>query len=264
MTVTTQVRAFDFHCHVDLFRDPPRQIATYERQRIFVLAVTTTPRAWKQNAAWTANSEYVQAAAGLHPELVHERYDELAMLRALVARAPFIGEIGLDGTPEHRGTLEMQRRVFRSILQEANRLGQRVLSIHSRRAGAEVLTDIGEQTTQGRVIPILHWFSASRAAARRAAAMGCYFSVNGRTLGNERGVALVQTLPIDRILTETDAPLVSGSSESMAAADALSTVARLADARGMEPREMAVRVAANATRVCAFVGRDIRFKVIGT
>lgn len=260
MSVTTLVRAFDFHCHVDLFRDPRKQIAVYESEQIFVLAVTTTPKAWKQNAAWTANSQYVQAAAGLHPELMGERYGELAILQALVAQAPFIGEIGLDGTREHRGTLEKQKGAFRSILREANRIGQRVLSIHSRRAGTEVLTEIAEHTTPGRVIPILHWFSGSQAAARRAAAIGCYFSVNRRTLGHERGVALVRTLPIDRILTETDAPLASEAGE-LAAAEARGAVASIADVRGMEPRKMAVRLADNATRVCAFVGRDIRFEM---
>ena len=112
MTRTIQVRGFDFHCHVDLFADPPGQIARYESEQIFVLAVTTTPRAWRQNAMWTANSQYVRAAAGLHPELMSERHRESAMLEALMTLTPFIGEVGLDGTPEHRSTFDTQRRVF--------------------------------------------------------------------------------------------------------------------------------------------------------
>ncbi len=67
-------RGFDFHCHVDLDRDPARLISQCEGERIVTVAVTTTPKAWAQNHKWTARSGYVRAAVGLHPELVGERY----------------------------------------------------------------------------------------------------------------------------------------------------------------------------------------------
>ena len=57
----------------------------------------------------------------------------------------------------------------------------------------------------------MHWFTGSRSEARRAVALGCYFSVNTEMTRNERGQALVADLPIDRLLTETDGPFTQNS-----------------------------------------------------
>jgi len=54
----------------------------------------------------------------------------------------------------------------------------------------------------------MHWFTGSKSEARQAAALGCYFSVNAEMTRSDRGRALLANLPIDRILTETDGPLL--------------------------------------------------------
>ncbi|MFG3594521.1 TatD family hydrolase [Bradyrhizobium sp. RDI18] len=41
---------------------------------------------------------------------------------------------------------------------------------------------------------------------QRAAALGCYFSVNAEMTRSDRGRILVTEMPLDRILTETDGP----------------------------------------------------------
>lgn len=263
MTQTTGVRSFDFHCHVDLFGDPAAEICRYERQQIFVLAMTTTPRAWRRNAMWTSGSKYVHAAVGLHPELMREREGELGLVTRIMEGTAFVGEVGLDGRREHRSTLGIQRAAFRSILSVANELGGRVVSIHSRGAVDAVLTEIEESTERTRVLPVLHWFSGSVAAAIRAVRLGCYFSVNGRTLEHERGRALVRALPMERVLTETDAPLASGRRRYGEWGEAALTVSRVAEVKGVAWAHMAGIIARNATRVCQFAGQDVEFKVLG-
>ena len=57
-----------------------------------------------------------------------------------------------------------------------------------------------------RGVVVLHWFTGSKSEARRAAALGCYFSVNAEMVRSDRGRALVADLPMDHILTETDGP----------------------------------------------------------
>jgi TatD DNase family protein len=59
---------------------------------------------------------------------------------------------------------------------------------------------------RGRVV--LHWFSGTKAEAQRAAAMGCYFSVNQAMLEKPKGQELIRSLPTDRLLTETDGPFI--------------------------------------------------------
>lgn len=250
----TQARGFDFHCHVDLFPDPVALIAACERQRLVTLAVTTTPKAWAQNRRWTAASRYVHAALGLHPELVGERHIEIGLIEQLLPETTFLGEIGLDGSPEYREHWHTQKQVFARTLAAAQQLGGRVASIHSRRAARDVLLCLAEHTTPQRLLPILHWFSDSTAVAREAAEQGCYFSVNHRMLDTRSGVAVIQALPAERILTETDAPFTGGHKGENEPPDVVTTVKRLAQIRKVTVEAMASLVAANAARVLAFAG----------
>jgi len=121
--MSTPARGFDFHCHVDLLPDSAAKIAVCERGHILTLAVTTTPKAWGQNHRCTAGSRYVHAAIGLHPELAGERHTEIDLLERLMAETVFVGEIGLDGSPQHRNSWRVQREVFIRILSAAQRLG---------------------------------------------------------------------------------------------------------------------------------------------
>lgn len=258
--MSTPARGFDFHCHVDLLPDPMATIAACERGRIFTLAVTTTPKAWAQNRRWTAGCRYVHAALGLHPELAGERHTEIDLLERLMTETAFIGEIGLDGSPQHRNSWQVQREVFIRTLSAAQRLGGRVASIHSRRAAREVLRCLTEHTTPQRVLPILHWFSDAVTLARQAAEQGCYFSINHRMLSSKSGAAVVRGLPTDRVLTETDAPFTNRTDRESEPLDVVTTVKELAEVRGVPVDEMATILAANAARVLAFAGDDSTFR----
>jgi TatD DNase family protein len=248
------VRGFDFHCHVDLHPDPPRLVARCEEQRIVTLAVTTTPRAWAQNRQWFAKSQYVHAGAGLHPELVGDRYRELSQLEAIIAETHLIGEVGLDASPQHRGSFKRQTEVFDAVLTAAQKLGGRVLTIHSRRAASAVIDALVAHTSPTHVLPILHWFSGSTAEALRAVEHGCYFSVNNAMLEHARGRALVRKIPFERLLTETDSPFTRTGERSSLPWDVIATSERLAASLGRPNEHMRDILRENAMRVLMFAG----------
>jgi TatD DNase family protein len=257
MSELSAPRGFDFHCHIDLYPDPPALIASCEKNKIVTLAVTTTPKAWPQNRKWAAGSTYVHTAVGLHPEVVGERHRELALLEEYVKESRLIGEIGLDGSPQYRKSWEMQNEVFIRALMAAQGLGGRVVSIHSRRAANEVVKCLREHTTQARVLPILHWFSGSIAIARKAADMGCYFSVNRGSLEHETGVALVRSFPVDRLLTETDGPFTLIGERKSEPEDVVLTAKLLAETKSVPIHEMRRTLANNSERVLAFAGLNL-------
>jgi TatD DNase family protein len=252
------IRGFDFHCHVDLFPDPVATIAACESSQILTLAVTTTPKAWTQNRDWTDGKRYVHSAVGLHPELVAQRQGEAALLERLMADTPFVGEVGLDGSPPHRASLAAQRTVFTRVLKQAQHLGGSVLSIHSRGAAKEVVECLIANCSPERVLPILHWFSDSAAIAQQAVRAGCYFSVNHRMLESASGRALVRALPTDRLLTETDAPFTMVGNRKTEPGDVVETVSKLAAALSMPSDDMSTHVRANATRVLGFAGVNLQ------
>ncbi len=196
----------DFHCHLDLYPDPQAVVAGCIRANLDVLSVTTTPRAWAQTLAMSRGAPRVLTALGLHPELASQRKEEVALLEELLPTTRFVGEVGLDGSPELRATWSDQRAVFRRILDACDREGGRILSVHSRRAAGPVLDCLAESAR--RSTTVLHWFSGTLAELKRAVELGCWFSVGRPMLTSTKGRALVAAMPQERVLTETDGPFV--------------------------------------------------------
>lgn len=194
----------DFHCHLDLFPDPPAVALRAEAAEIYVLSVTTTPKAWRKTAALARGKKYIRTALGLHPQIAHERVHELPLFEALVAETRYIGEVGLDGSREHRAHSDTQMKVFERILAISREHGGRILTIHSRRAAAEVLRALKKSACARSAV--LHWFSGSQRQLSEAIALGCWFSVGPAMLRSDRSHQLVALMPRNRVLTETDGP----------------------------------------------------------
>lgn len=183
------------------------------RRQCYVLAVTTTPLAWSGTGRVINGAPRVQIGLGLHPELVFERAHEIARFGELVSQARFIGEIGLDGSRPHRASLPLQIDVFRTILGLVASDGGRVMSIHSRGAATETLDELEQH--MGASTPVLHWFSGTQKELRRAIAAGCWFSVGPAMLRGEKGRKLVELMPVERVLTETDGPFTRNGKEPL-------------------------------------------------
>ena len=196
----------DAHCHLDLYPEPKSVAQQAAEKGVFVVSVTTTPLAWSRTRQLADAHATIVTALGMHPQLVGSRPDDLEHFEGLVPEAEWLGEIGIDGSPDHRDTLRQQVDAFRHILTVASRSGGRVLSIHSRSAPAAVLQELRAQPQAGTAV--LHWFSGSRRQLREAIDLGCWFSINAPMLRSERGRALIQRMPKDRLLTETDGPFV--------------------------------------------------------
>lgn len=201
-------RWVDFHCHLDLYPDHEAIIAECELARVATLAVTTTPKAWQRNCELTMNSPFVRVGLGLHPQLVSEREGEVALLERYLPSARYVGEIGLDAGPRFYRSFEAQERVFTRILYACAEQGNKILSIHSVRAAAKVLVHLEKSNLLENSQAILHWFTGTVAEARRAAELGCYFSVNEEMLRSAKHRKLIGSLPLNRLLTETDGPFV--------------------------------------------------------
>lgn len=245
MTKTPSFKGVDFHCHLDLYPDHAAAIAAAEAASIYTLTVTTTPKAWPRNRDLTQGLRYVRAALGLHPQLVAERANELTEWERYLPEARYIGEVGLDAGPRFYKSLDTQKRVFRAVLECCATAGGKVLSVHSVRSASAVLDMIETYLPPvcGKVV--LHWFTGSRAEARRAAAFGCYFSINAEMARNERGRALIADLPSDRLLTETDGPFTKTKDQPTCPVDVNFAVEFIANIRGTTPTVIGETVFAN-------------------
>ena len=218
MTDRKAARLVDFHCHLDLYPDHAAAVAQRERERVFTLTVTTTPKAFPRNKELADRTKYVRAALGLHPQLVAERAQELSIWKDYLPSTRYVGEVGLDAGRKFYSSFEQQKFVFAEVLSACAAAKDKILSVHSVRCATVVLDMIDARLPIGKGRVVLHWFTGSASEARRAADMGCYFSINAAMLRNEKSAALIRTLPRERILTETDGPFTDNESNGFGSA----------------------------------------------
>ena len=197
----------DFHCHLDLYPDAMALLPTVAERNVFTLVFTTSPRAWQATSRMFAGYDNIKVAVGLHPEVVAKKASERALLVSCISRARFVGEVGLDGSRRYQETMPLQESILNEVLTECERVGGKILSIHSKNAASRVL-DLVEQHCRNST-PVLHWFSGTIQEARRAVALGCWFSVGPAMLRGAKGRTLLRELPMEKILPETDGPFAT-------------------------------------------------------
>lgn len=236
----------DAHCHVDLYRDPQAIIDASESSRIYTLAVTNAPSVFRHTQQLVAGKKFVRAAVGLHPELARTHAHEVDQLASLLKVTRFVGEIGLDNTERDKEVRQTQRRVFDMILRQCATYGDKVLTVHSRRASRDVLDAIGTDYP-GSVI--LHWFSGPLRDISVAAARGFYFSVNPAMIRSSNGQRIIASIPQDRLLTETDGPFTTIHERACEPGDVQEVVDFIAHQWDTDVLEMRAKVEDNFRRV---------------
>lgn len=242
----------DFHCHLDLFPNPEAAILDCERAGVHVLTVTTTPKAWPRNREWTSKTHFVRAALGLHPQLVAERAGEITIWESYLSQTKYVGEVGLDAGPRFYQSLGLQKQVLQRVLTLCDQAGGKTLTIHSVRSATLVLDMIEKYLRPDRSRVVLHWFTGTKSEVRRAIDLGCHFSINAEMFKSERHRSTILSLPLDRILTETDGPFCKNNGKPARPQDASIVVNRLARELGMAPDTIANTVLSNLMTIEAF------------
>lgn len=194
----------DLHAHLDLYPNAIDLARRVNKTNSFTLCVTTSPRAWSATTKVFEPFYNIEVALGLHPEIVQRKISEKDLLLQSISAVRYIGEIGLDGSPQYESSRRLQRQIFESVLAESSRVGGRIMSIHSRRAASAVLSLLKAYPNAGQAV--LHWFSGSSYELREAIKLGCYFSVNTLMATSEKGARLISLMPRDKVLPESDGP----------------------------------------------------------
>jgi TatD DNase family protein len=214
----------DTHCHIDRYPDPMRVANRAEKEPVDTVAVTNLPSHFQLGSQHTARFRHVRMALGLHPLVAAQHRDELPLFRQLATAASYVGEIGLDFSREGKGTADAQVEVFREVLLA---LGKRrvFITLHSRQAEGKVTEMLAEF---GVGPAVFHWFTGSPEHLQNAARAGHYFSVNPAMVSSAKGRSLIELMPQDRVLTETDGPYVKVGTRAAEPSDVRAVVRHLA------------------------------------
>jgi TatD DNase family protein len=249
----------DSHCHLDPMRygtDLPDVLARARGAGVVGFVVIGTRAADSEAAAALAAREAgVVAAAGIHPNDTTEvEPGEWERIVALVeaGRVRAVGETGLDW---YRTTAppDVQREFFERHIRLAQRSGL-PLVIHTRESTRDVLDMLREARGRGPVSAVLHSFTGTAAEAAEAVELGCHLGFAGMVTFRSNGVLreTAATVPLERLLVETDSPFLSPEplrGTRNEPARVVHTAACLALARGEPLDAFAAATTANARRV---------------
>ena len=194
------MRLYDTHFHLDLQKNVKAAIEEINANKIYTIAMTNLPVLYEKEKQ-QYDSPYIRTALGFHPELVGEYKKYIPLMWEKLSEARYIGEVGLDFTDKTYQADQVS--FFSELVQRCRKDENKIISIHSRKAEREVL-DVLDDAFSFKAI--LHWYSGDERLLNRAVKMGCYFSVNGNMLKSRKIERMLEIVPKNRILLETDSP----------------------------------------------------------
>lgn len=159
-----------------------------------------------------------------------------------------IGETGLDYYYEHSPKKE-QQTLFRRHIEAAQQAGLPLI-VHTRDAEEDTIAILREMREQGEFSGLIHCFSGTQWLADKALELGLYISISG-IITFKKADALrdvVQTVPLDRLLVETDAPYLAPvpyRGKPNQPAYTRYTAEKLAEIKGVSVSEIALKTTNN-------------------
>jgi len=224
----------DMHCHVDLYQEHDKVLKDISDSGFYVLSVTTVPSAFEGTTRLTRNIKHCRTALGLHPQLAHQRKNELPLFDKLISETRYIGEVGLDGSKGFKEHFNDQMFVFNHILKKCEEYNDKIITIHSLYAVTEVLNSLTQFPNAGT--PILHWFLATKKQVERAIELGCYFSIGPAMVTSARATKVISWLPKERVLLETDGPFAKVKGRPLYPSDVITVIDHLEEEWNIEKK----------------------------
>tara|TARA_Y100001960_G_scaffold149038_1_gene157482 strand:- start:405 stop:1181 length:777 start_codon:yes stop_codon:yes gene_type:complete len=253
----------DTHCHLDdeQFDEVRDAVVTraLDAGIDFMLTIGTTLESCKKTIEIAEQFASVKAAVGIQPNYCAEANDgdweqivELINHPEVIA----IGETGLDRYWDYT-PFEMQQDFFDRHLRLSQQTGLPFI-VHMRECGDDIIKMLRRASESGPLNGVMHSFTGTVEQAQQCVELGMYISFAGMVTFKKsedlRDVAA--SVPIDRILIETDAPYLSPhphrGQRPNEPAMVIHTARCVAEQHAMDLSEFAVISTRNAKQLFAF------------
>lgn len=197
----------DAHAHLDFEEFDKDLYLVIKRFPGIIIQNAVDINSMKKSLIIAKKHSNVKLAFGVYPtralELSEKDFEiALSFIKEHKDDIIALGEIGL----EYKENFEKEKQIknLKKFLKLAEEI-KKPLIIHSRKAELDVL----EILKDSKVKIVLHCFNGNTTAVRKALEYNFYFSVPTNISTSKNLKKLVKLAPIDRILTETDAPYLS-------------------------------------------------------
>jgi TatD DNase family protein len=244
----------DTHAHLEEIEDLEQAIAEAKSANITAIIAVGSDYESNQEVLALAQvyRDFVYPALGLHPwniadaDIAHD----LHFIEANINKAVAIGEIGLDYHKRVRARAEkdLQKSVLKELLEIA-RTYQKPVIIHSRYAWRDAFSLVDEARLEKAVF---HWYTGTSSVLRDIVSQGYFISATPAVEYHEEHRRAVKEIPLERLLLETDSPVVyRGGREfeyESRPAHILRVLKGVSELRGMDEIQIAEVTTANALR----------------
>ena len=250
------MRLFDTHAHYDsgAFRADRLEVLASMPGRGVELILNPGCELESSKAAveLAERFSHIYAAVGVHPSDCGPWEDSwLDTLRALAVhpKVRAVGEIGLDYYWKENPPRDFQQKVFHAQLELAEELGLPVI-VHDREAHRDCLEVV---KAHPKVTGVYHCYSGSLEDARTLEKLGWMLSFTGVvTYKNARkALEVIDWLPMDRIMIETDSPYLTPEpfrGQRNDSGKVYRVAETIAQVKGITPEEAAERTWENGVR----------------
>ncbi len=252
---------FDTHAHYDDSRfDEDREVVI---EKIYKSGVTRCANVGcnvettKMSIELAKKYDFFYAICGIHPSEVPQTEEELwkdvEKIKDLITSCPkaiAVGEIGLDYHYEGFDK-EMQKKAFIAQIELANEL-QLPIAIHTRDAIDDTIQIIKSHKVNKH--GILHCCPFNRELVKHGLERGYYIAFGGTcTFKNSKNATeIIQMVPNDRILIETDTPYLAPEPFRGTRNDSSNlkfVVQKIAEVKGLQAEEVAEITYQNANNL---------------
>lgn len=259
----------DSHCHLDyegLAERLPEVLARAEAAGVgLMVSIGTRVRQFERLLKIAEAHDNVFCTVGTHPHNAHEELDVTVAQLVELARHPKVVGIGEAGLDYHYdfSPKPAQAQGFRAHIAAARETGL-PLVIHAREADADMAAILEEEMGKGAFKPLLHCFTSGAELARRGLALGAHVSFSGiLTYKNAEDLrAVAATVPMDRLLVETDAPYLAPvpyRGKTNEPGFVVKTLEQLARVKGVEAAAVAKATNDNFFRLFSKIPRPAGF-----
>lgn len=208
-------KIIETHCHLDYLKNEPLETILKKSQEANIekiITISVEPDNFDAVKELAQAHEFVYFTQGIHPHDAKLSTSEaLEKIKSRVGEDKMVavGEIGLDYHYDN-SPRDVQREVFRAQLDIAIEKEKPVV-IHSRDADEDMINILKEKAPKLNRKGVIHSFTSGAELAQTAIDLGFYLGFNGIiTFKKAQEVRdIVELCPIERILTETDAPFLT-------------------------------------------------------
>lgn len=242
-------RVIDSHAHLEELEDLDSAIDRAKQNGVVAIMAVGSDYESNNRVLEIAGKHrgFVHPALGLHPGLLNKASDSLErqiqFIEDHLDQAVAIGEVGLDyhkrvlsGTSKDR-----QHIVFSMLLSLGQRCHKPVI-IHSRYAWRD---SFALTKGAGVELAVFHWYTGPSNVLKEILDAGYFVSATIATEYHAEHRRAVQETPLDRLLLETDCPVVYQGHRSEPA-DVTRSLQAAADIKGLPVDVVAERTTQNA------------------